>query len=413
MTPHCNRTACALLTTLLALVALPAHAADPALARLSFWMPPERLAEFEIAYNHKVAPYLKKRGLVPAATPGRATVDSVFSRLFEFKTLAALRQEMTPQTLWFFELDPDPQWTALLQELGATFGSLRGDGQIEHRFSPYDVPAGTGQTVDESEGQGHWRTFNELEAPHGLRNMIQDRQGYLWFIGLDRGIFRYDGQQWTQFSTKNGLSSNRVIKLFEDRQGHIWAGTMDGGVCRYDGKSWTQFTELDSLVGKFISRIYQDQQDNLWFSKGRYNLGGGKGISRFDGKTFKNFSTQDGLPSDHIKWIQQDSQGHLWFVTGSWDVAGKGVSRYDGKTFKTFTTRDGLPSNSINSIEEDQDGFLWFATPEGASRFDGENFKNFSTKDGLTSNQINWIQQDRDGLLWFVTYLGMVQKGRF
>ena len=409
MTPHCNRTACALLTTLLVLVALPAHATDPALARLSFWVPPERMSDFETAYNDKVAPYLKKRGLVPSAQPGRATVDSVFSRLFEFDTLAALHQEMPLADNRFTipKLESDPQWTALLQELGTTFDSPRENGQIEHSFFPYDVPAGAGQTVDESEGQGHWRTFNELGAPYGLDNMIQDQQGYLWFTtGFSEGIYRYDGQQWTQFTVKDGLSSNRVLRIFEDRQGHIWVGTFDGGVCRYDGKNWTQFTELDGRVGKFIGSIYQDQQDNLWFTKGRFNLGAGKGISRFDGQTFKNFSTQDGLPSDHIRWVWQDSQGHHWFVTGhnSGDGnVGRGVSRYDGKTFVNFTTRDGLPSNTINSIEEDQDGFFWFATPEGASRFDGNNFRNFTTRDGLPSNQMKWIVQNRDGLLWFVT----------
>jgi len=37
------------------------------LARLSFWAPPERMTEFEAAYQEKVAPILKKRGLVESS----------------------------------------------------------------------------------------------------------------------------------------------------------------------------------------------------------------------------------------------------------------------------------------------------------------------------------------------------------
>lgn len=56
---------------------------SPTLARLSFYVPPNRMAEFEAVYNAKVAPILKTHGLMESAQRGRATVDNVFSRLFE------------------------------------------------------------------------------------------------------------------------------------------------------------------------------------------------------------------------------------------------------------------------------------------------------------------------------------------
>ena len=33
--------------------------AEPTLVRLSFWVPPERMAEFEVAYERKMLPILK------------------------------------------------------------------------------------------------------------------------------------------------------------------------------------------------------------------------------------------------------------------------------------------------------------------------------------------------------------------
>ena len=54
-------------------------AAEPTLAPLSFWGPPERMAEIEIAYRDRVLPILNRHGLAESKERGRATVDSVFS----------------------------------------------------------------------------------------------------------------------------------------------------------------------------------------------------------------------------------------------------------------------------------------------------------------------------------------------
>ena len=49
------------------------EAAGPPLARLSFWLPPERMAEFEAVYRERVAPIVKRYGLVESSERGRAT----------------------------------------------------------------------------------------------------------------------------------------------------------------------------------------------------------------------------------------------------------------------------------------------------------------------------------------------------
>ena len=97
----------------------PAYAAEPTLARLAFWVPPDRIAEFETAYEQKVVPILQKRGLVPSSRKGRATPDSVFSRLFSFKTPS---DAVTART----GLSSDPAWIKAKQDLGTTFGTSRG-----------------------------------------------------------------------------------------------------------------------------------------------------------------------------------------------------------------------------------------------------------------------------------------------
>ncbi|MEL6638869.1 MAG: two-component regulator propeller domain-containing protein [Bacteroidota bacterium] len=51
--------------------------------------------------------------------------------------------------------------------------------------------------------------------------VIQDRQGYLWFA-TDRGVARYDGQQFQCYSIQDGLTDNSVLGLHEDQWGRIW-----------------------------------------------------------------------------------------------------------------------------------------------------------------------------------------------
>jgi len=55
----------------------------PTLARLSLWVPPERMDTFETAYKKKLVPILKKYGLEESSELGRRTVEGIFSRLFE------------------------------------------------------------------------------------------------------------------------------------------------------------------------------------------------------------------------------------------------------------------------------------------------------------------------------------------
>ena len=75
-------------------LAWPVGAEETTLARLSFWVPPERMDEFEEVYTTQIVPLLKQYGMVESGQRGRTTVDSVFSRLFEFETpIDVLRQE--------------------------------------------------------------------------------------------------------------------------------------------------------------------------------------------------------------------------------------------------------------------------------------------------------------------------------
>jgi ligand-binding sensor domain-containing protein len=52
-------------------------------------------------------------------------------------------------------------------------------------------------------------------------------------------VSSYDGETFSHFTEKEGLSSNIVFSILEDANGNLWFGTVGGGVSRYDGETFS------------------------------------------------------------------------------------------------------------------------------------------------------------------------------
>ena len=75
------------------------------LARLSLWVPAAQLDAFEAVFERQLAPILQRHGLVESSERARATVDTVFSRLFAFdKPIQIAAVEVPPFSGWLTAL---------------------------------------------------------------------------------------------------------------------------------------------------------------------------------------------------------------------------------------------------------------------------------------------------------------------
>ncbi|MCD6066634.1 MAG: hypothetical protein K0S33_1460 [Bacteroidetes bacterium] len=73
--------------------------------------------------------------------------------------------------------------------------------------------------------------FNHYSAENGLpgtqvHDIIQDKYGYLWF-STDQGLSRYDGYQFKNYTSADGLTDNTVFKFFPQANGDIWCTTLN------------------------------------------------------------------------------------------------------------------------------------------------------------------------------------------
>ena len=72
---------------------------------------------------------------------------------------------------------------------------------------------------------------------------------------------------FSQISSKNGLSQNTVRAIAEDKNGFIWAGTLDG-LNRYDGYNIRSYQlrtgDQHILHDHRIRNLYATRDGNLW-----------------------------------------------------------------------------------------------------------------------------------------------------
>lgn len=238
------------------------------------------------------------------------------------------------------------------------------------------------------------RTFTNFTMKEGLTDnwvwsLYQDSKGTIW-AGTLQGLCRFDGNKFIPFllpATKvqqpvASLSLQRVSAITEDKSGRLWFGTDGGGAYAFDGREFTNVTTTEGLGANNISCIVQDRKGNLWFG----SMNGG--VSMYDGKTFTVFNQESGIIGNNEVWnIYEDKSGNIWFSS-----EGFGVYRYDpsaslkagGETFTNFGEKEGLGIKAVQTIYEDSKGRLWIGGGGGLYRFDGRGGFINVTRDGLT-----------------------------
>ncbi|NRD21384.1 histidine kinase [Winogradskyella eckloniae] len=90
-------------------------------------------------------------------------------------------------------------------------------------------------------------------------------------IGLLLWSFCFS-QQFTNYTTKDGLPSNLVYKIAQDKEGFLWFAT-DKGLVKYNGNTMKTFTTKDSLATNDIWGIYPAPDGKIWYVAKASKLG--------------------------------------------------------------------------------------------------------------------------------------------
>lgn len=237
----------------------------------------------------------------------------------------------------------------------------------------------------------------------------QDSRGFLWMAAGD-GISRFDGYEFTNYTTNDGLADRRVNDLLETRAG-VYLFATNGGLCRFNPTGHPRlFTVFNPHVGKatIFNALTEDAKGTIWCAtdEGLFKLelgpdGGARflqvGLGSIPGR-----SETIKLTSLHL---QRD--GVLWFGTND----GVLYRLPPGGRAEHYSLPEELP---INSLLQDHDGQMWAGTTFGLFRLVSEPLQGHSViaqaygrEHGLPQRWINKLQQTRDGRMWVGTARGI------
>lgn len=234
-----------------------------------------------------------------------------------------------------------------------------------------------------------------------IKAIDEDSSGVLW-IGHTGGLTKFDGTYFTNYTEKQGLSSNDVWNLTCDSRGNVWVATIDG-LDRFDGRQFHHFAlpeaPPDSTRGvtssKKVHCILEDRKHRLW-------IGTNGGAYIVDGDSLGNISEDDGLCNNNVHGILEDNNGLIWFST-----AHNGICSYDGATIEWFKGAPDAESSNIGAITLASNGDLWFVVRgHGIYTYDGAQIKRQDPEIVNLNRPIFEIYEDQQQRMWFVGFGG-------
>ncbi len=238
-------------------------------------------------------------------------------------------------------------------------------------------------------------TFLKLfDRPNYISSVIKNRNGTL-YLGTHRGVFILEGDKVVaKITTKDGLPSDVVTKLYFDKNKNLWIGTANG-LAKFDGKKITVFNKQNGLSSNYIYAIFEDKDGVLW-------IGTSYGLNRYAQNRWTFFTEDDGLTNNIVYSITEDSEGSLWIGTSN------GLNQLCDGNVTTLITKDGLAHNFISSVLTTTDNEIYFFHPEkpGITYFKG------NTKHVITTS-VGPCYRTLDGTIWMGQngFIGQLKNG--
>ena len=228
--------------------------------------------------------------------------------------------------------------------------------------------------------------FVGVDQRSSAGDVISDRAEGLWWAPVGGGLVRRTGGRSATWTSREGLPSDLVQKIFQDRDGAVWIGT-SGGLARLRDDRIVVFAGLSQPITAFA----QGRDGALWVGTA------GAGLARLAG-SLSRWSVREGLPDDRVNALAVDRRGDVWVGTP------RGLARLRGGRWKTFTTREGLPNDRVNALLEDRNGDLWIGTQGGLTRLREGRFWSLTEEQGVKG--VLSLCEDAEGSLWVGTDTG-------
>ena len=250
--------------------------------------------------------------------------------------------------------------------------------------------------------KAHLPPFQVHNAARGLisdfvYDIHQDQQGYLWFA-TEAGLSRYDGYQFTNFTTDDGLPVNEVLDLKEDSQGRLWCMTFPGIPTYYDNGKFIHSREEEWLreaeVPVYFHGFLEDSEGYIWL------VGLLGDVIRLDLEKKEVLRIPPKSPYGLAIGLWEDSENQIWLM-----ARGK-YYQWNGNEFVEVGI---LSRDQTLVLREKPDGRVLGGGYGGIIEFKGGKVSELITHPALEEERLNDIFEDENGDLWVATYAGVLR----
>jgi len=274
-------------------------------------------------------------------------------------------------------------------------------------------------------------TSSEGLASSSVYDMIQDRNGFIWFATAN-GVSKFDGHKFMNYTTSNGLNSNNITNLIESSNGELYFGNYEKGFNVYSGgkllKYSNQTVQNVALGGMIIDgdKLYSYYSSNVSIvsRENTLNLFKGylpdtihinkmvklndntilaatsKGLYKFENQGFTKINIIE-LNGQEIYWLSGDKDNNI--------VVGANGKIYEIKNNAVVRTIEVnlYEKNKVIRLLRDTKGNIWFSIVNTGFYFieAGTNrIVNIGKKMGIEKTAVNNFFEDNENNIWVSTY---------
>lgn len=223
----------------------------------------------------------------------------------------------------------------------------------------------------------------------------QSRDGYLW-IGTERGLVRFDGQDFTliQHPLPGSPPIGSVRGLAADAEGNLWIRLDGPHLLRYRDGAFEDAMVRYGLQEIAFTSMSLDNHGRLllWGPQRR--------LLRFRDGAFRPYEISNDLPGIVISTAEA-IDGKLWLGTreiGLFQVEKGNSNHIAGPAALT----------SVNSVLPSTDG-VWIGTDTGLKWWDGRGLSQAGAPSFIQRLQVLALTKDRDGNVWAGTRYGLIR----
>ena len=195
-------------------------------------------------------------------------------------------------------------------------------------------------------------TMNDGLAANAVRNIVQDKYGYIWF-GTDNGLCRYDGRRVLPLRITE-LGINQYISALLASNDGLYVGTAKGVF--FINYNRQVFERLPMDIHSTVTHLSSDKEGALWVSTMN------QGVWHYHPGTDRSSQYHLKSSGDAVAQVFVDAGNQIWTVTNWGEPVVQKLNRLHNQFEPVKTEFNGVPTSLC--MFQTRDGRYWLGTWE-------------------------------------------------